>query len=232
MNYDELMQDFEISLIETLNEKEKELSNLCEENKEQFERFLIMLKFYDNALDISSYEANGNGTDAIEKFIYNLSNLGVEQKGFLFLHYLELVNEYLESSSAFLRCSNILYIMKILFAGAEHFEDSRNKSHQTYLIFKLFSIDAKNIINVDIQSLLNNELNGNCLELDSIKDMFIYAMFIRSIAIYTNISHQSVAEEIEEMKTYPEIKLLVEEYQRKLVELELQQKHEQEARTI
>ena len=63
MNYYELMQDFEISLIETLNEKEKELSNLCKENKEQFERFLIKLKFQNNTADISNF-----GNDDLKDF--------------------------------------------------------------------------------------------------------------------------------------------------------------------
>ena len=226
MNYDELMQDFEISLIETLNEKEKELSDLSISEKDKLERFLIKLKFHNNTVDISNC-----GDDDLKDFIYNLANLNNEEKGLLYLQCLYFENNYADSRVQLLSCQNVIGIIRILFKLAESFENSNNKMHFMECIFKFITTNLKDI-NFDMQSFLENFLNANYRHYKDVKDSILYMVIISSVARLAATTAKDVFDIIEEMKKYPEVEELVEDYKRRKVELELQQKHEQEARTI
>ena len=102
-------------------------------------------------------------------------------------------------------------------------------------IFKFITTNLKDI-NFDMQSFLENFLNANYRDYKNIEDSILYmGMYMgifSSVARLSATTPKDVFEIIEEMKTYPEVSELVEDYKRRKVELELQQKHEQEAKTI
>ncbi len=226
MNYEELMQDFGMDLIETLKQKEEELSALYISAKEQLERFLISLKFYNNTVDVSNCDE-----DDIIYLIYHLDNLDDFEKMSLELQYQKLDFNCKNSNLQLTKCQKSILAIRLLLTTVEGMEESKGKMQYLKGTFNFITTNLKDI-EFNIYSLLERVLNNDHREYDYFFDSMYYMTFLASVAKTARTEPIVIFNNIEEIKTYPEVSELIEDYKRRKVELELQQNDDEEPITL